>query len=130
MITGVVALTATQAQAANWNPTIPYPGGCHPTCAYYMYRGEHLVNDRDGYYHLEMQPDGNLVFYSNSHVCWASNTVGLGYYVKYSYDGHLYLISTGGTTLFDSGYGGSNETTTTSLWFGRFYVGNRFIAAC
>src|SRR5215467_9432719 len=90
MITGSVIMIATPAQAANWAPTIPYPGGCHPTCAYYMYRGEHLVNDRDpGNYHLEMQNDGNLVLYSNSRACWATNTISRGYYVKYSYDGHL-----------------------------------------
>lgn len=41
----------------------------------------------NGQYHLDMQTDGNLVLYSGTEPCWASDTVGVeGAYAQYSGD--------------------------------------------
>src|SRR5689334_13867162 len=98
--TGMVAISASPAMAANWDPVIPYPA----SGSVYMWPGQHLTiqsNYPGSPYHLEMQGDGNLVLYSNSRACWGSNTqYWYNAYARYSSNGHFYVMSSGGSILW------------------------------
>ncbi|GAB4856093.1 hypothetical protein Ancab_024733 [Ancistrocladus abbreviatus] len=63
-------------------------------------------NYSSGRFEFAMQADGNLVFYtlnfpqsSNNYAYWASNTVGVGYELRYNQSGYLYLTAANGTIV-------------------------------
>lgn len=62
----------------------------------------------DGYHHLLMQSDGNLVLYGPSGGIWATNTVGSGAQeAAMQNDGNLVLYTGTGASIWSSGTAGN-----------------------
>ena len=86
-----------------------------------LFSGQQLISD-SGYYHLEMQGDGNLVEYAdcgNNYAVWSSQQNGQGGndfwspYMAFQQDGNFVEIAWSGTPLWATGptFGGGG-----ALW--------------